>query len=153
MDLLPELIEHSSWPIAFLIALLMFRTPISRLLQRLKLFNVKGVEAQFINDLEAQGLSEENLEQLRSLTATDINLFLLTSFSDDRLFSYSTEIPVEEFRNSINNLVKAGLLEVKEPDETGKDIRHLTTPLGNRLRAMSVNTLAKLIHESPNKPA
>ncbi len=145
MELLIAIIEHLSWPIVIIVFFLLLRKELSRLLSRVKGIKASDLELQFAEQIQVQGLSKEQLADVSSLTADEIELFLLVSFTEHQGFNYQTGLPPEVFKSKMEHLQKAGLIDLVNPDDPGVNLRHNITPLGNRVRAILINSSAQLV--------
>lgn len=148
-EIIHALIEHSSWPITLLVCLLLIRKELSNLLFRLKGFKAGTIELQMSDQLNAQGLPKKQFESITSLSADEIDLFLLVSFMDEDTFKYDIPIPSEVFKKRMHRLQEAGLIEIvniKNPENTtGVNITHKITPLGTRVRGLLIGSTAQLL--------
>lgn len=141
-------IAHFSWPLVFIIAIFMLRTPICALLQRVNAFKAGSVELQLQETLSTQNLSEKQIAQINKLTVDELDLFLLASFSENIGFNYQTPMPPETFKRRMQSLENAGLLEILNPDDDGKNIRQNVTETGKHVRSVILNGATKILHNS-----
>ena len=146
MDIIQTTIQYASWPIVVLIGLLLFKQPIQQVILNLRSFKAGSLEASFTEGLNQQGLTAIQLKTIHSLTPAEIDIFLLASFSDKSDFNYTVGMDTSEFRNVMFRLQDAGLLNIINPNDTGTNIRHNTTPIGKNVRAMLLNSTTKLLH-------
>src|SRR5450759_1719610 len=146
MDIIQTTIQYASWPIVVLIGLLLFKQPIQQVILNLRSFKAGSLEASFTEGLNQQGLTAIQLKTIHSLTPAEIDIFLLASFSDKSDFNYTVGMEASEFRNVMFRLQDAGLLNITNPNDTGTNIRHNTTPIGKNVRAMLLNSTTKLLH-------
>ncbi len=157
-ELIVDLIKATAWPALTIVVLIALFGPlrdtakeIPTLLSRLSGMKAGPVEFQFNEQLQRQGFTEKQLAALRNLTADDIDIFLLVSFTDDPNFRYKTGIQPALFRSRILRLQGAGLLSVKNPENDGTNLMHDLTPLGRRLRGLLVNSTVGLLREKGDK--
>lgn len=139
------LIDIFSWPLVFLICFFFLRKELRNLLSRLKGLKAGTVELQLTEQLHAQGLPKQQLKSITSLSADEIDLFLLVSFTEHLGFNYSTPLPPEVFKKRLIRLQEAGLLEITNPEDPGTNIRHNILPLGLRLRALLISGAAQIL--------
>ena len=144
-EIVLSLIEHFSWPLVLLVCFFFLRKELSALLGRMKGFRAGAVEIQLTDQLHAQGLPKEQLETIASLSADELDLFLLVSFTEHVGFNYSTGLPPEVFKKRLLRLQEAGLLELLNPEDSGSNLRHNITPLGRRVRALLIGSSAQLL--------
>jgi hypothetical protein len=115
------------------------------MLRNMRFFKAAGLEVEFNEQLQSQGFTDAQLKIVRKLSASEIDLFLLISFSDDKDFKYCINMEPMAFRGAMLRLQEAGLLLITNPQETGSNIRHKTTPIGRRVRAMLINSTIVLL--------
>ncbi|MSQ70230.1 MAG: hypothetical protein EXR27_02925 [Betaproteobacteria bacterium] len=147
-DIFLATIQHASWPIAILIALFVLRKEVRSLLGRIRGFKAGKVELKFNEELEQQGFTKKQLATLRTLTADEIDLFLLVSFSEAPNFRYQTGIDPAIFRQHMSRLEESGLLTITNPENDGSNLLHNLTPLGRRARSLFVNSTVELLRKS-----
>ncbi len=85
-----------------------------------------------------------------SLSADEVELFLLVSYTDNLGFNYTTGLPPEVFKARLVRLRDSGLLEISNPEDPGTNIRHSITPLGRRVRAMLIGGTTQLLRGQGN---
>jgi hypothetical protein len=144
-NILSLIIQYWPWPIVTLLGMFVFRGSISKLLGNVKSFKAGSVEVDFDKHLRQQGLSEEQSTAFKSLSSTDIDLFLLISYSDDPSFNYQTPMAFELLKESMLRLQSSGLVSIINPEDPGTNLRHSVTPLGRRIRALLVSTCTTLL--------
>ena len=147
-DVALALIEHVSWPFVMFLGFLLLRKEFAALLSRLRSFKSGSIELQLSEQIHNQGFSREQLASIGTLSADEIDIFLLVSFTDIPEFKYSTGIASDVFKQRMLRLQEAGLLRVTNPDDTGTNLHHNLTPLGRRLRALLINSTTQLLRES-----
>jgi hypothetical protein len=145
MEIVQSLIEHFSWPLVVLLFMASFRSDLQAVLSRLKGLKAGSIELQLNEQLHAQGLTKQQLGSITSLTADELDLFLLVSFTEHVGFNYQTGLPQEVFKSRLLRLQEADLLQVLNPEDPGTNVRHNVTPLGRRLRAMLIGGSAQLL--------
>lgn len=146
METLKIAIEFASWPIVVLTVFFFLRSPISKLLGKIRFIKNSGIEVTFVDDLLRQGFSKSQLVAIESLTEADLDLYLLVSYSDAPEFKY--QIPVqssEEHASSFARLEKAGLMRVTTKSEEGLPALHLSTPAGRRVRSLVIRSTVDLL--------
>jgi DNA-binding MarR family transcriptional regulator len=148
MENLVSAISHLAWPIVMLVVFFAMRKELRDLVGRIRTFKAGKVELKFSEELKQQGFTKKQLTSLRALSANEIDLFLLVSFSDNKLFNYRTGLEIGAFKQIIQKLEEAGLLEILNPEDDGADLRHNLTPLGRRMRSLFVNSSVELLHRS-----
>jgi hypothetical protein len=147
MELAVTFIEHASWPLVVLCGFLIFGSALRKMLTRLRGMRAGSVEVQFEEELHRQGLTKDQLEAIASLTAEELGLFLLVSYTDSVGFNYSTALPPDVFKARLVRLSEAGLVHILNPENPGNDLRHNVTPAGNRFRSLVVNSTARMLRE------
>ena len=80
-DITLSLIQHLSWPLFVFFYLLVLRREIGGFLGRLRLLKAGTVELELSGQLQLQGFSEKQLATLKKLSAEDVDIFLLISFT------------------------------------------------------------------------
>jgi len=148
MELAQSALQYSSWPIVVLVALFLFKEPVRTALRNLRLFKAGSLEVGFNEQILSQGFDSAQLKIIRNLSAQEIDLFLLVSFSDEAGFNYSTGVDSVVFKNALLRLQNAGLIVVTNPDGPQTNVRHVTTPSGKRVRAMLINSTITLLHSN-----
>jgi hypothetical protein len=143
-----SLINNFSWPLVVLVCLFTMKKEISKLLSRLNTFKAGSVELQMSEQLQAQGLSKEQLVTLGELSVDELDLFLLASFSENIGFTYKTSLPHEIFRKRLTALEKAGLFEDLQPNDNDNSIMHNLTPMGKTVRVLLLNGSIQLLRRS-----
>jgi len=138
-------LQYALWPLVVVFALVFLREPLWRLLSNVRFLKAGSVEVSFQDQIEKQGLTESQSKAVRTLTATEVDLFLLVSFSDAPQFTYVSGMDVSEYRNAMLRLQEAGLITVINQDDPGTNIRHVTTPAGRRVRVLLVNSVLALL--------
>ena len=146
MDLAQSAIQYASWPLVVLIGLLLFKEPLGKLLRNLRFFKTGTLEIGFNEQLQGQGFTDSQLKVVRNLSAMEIDLFLLVSFSDAQDFRYTTGMEPRPFRDAMLRLQEAGLILITTPNDPGTNLLHSTTPIGHRVRAMLINSTVALLH-------
>lgn len=150
MEILKAAIEHLSWPLTVLICVLLFQAELRALIRRLRGFKAGSIELQLHEQLAAQGISKEQLALLTSLSADDVELFFLVSYTDSVGFNYTTGLPPDVFKARLLSLRDSGLLDVSNPEDIGVNLRHNLTPLGCRIRAMLIGGATQLLRGQGN---
>lgn len=148
MEIILAIIEHSSWPLVVLLCVVLLREEIGTLLKRIKVFKTGSVELQLSEQLHNQGLSKKQLKLIGELTADEIEMFLLASFTDYTGFKYNIPLPPAVFKSKIVKLQEAGLLEVSNPEDPGTGLIHTTTPVGRRFRALLLTSTTRLLKDA-----
>ena len=146
-EIIVSALHYTSWPVAVLIALWWFRKQIARAIANLRLFKAGSIEVGFREQIRRQGFTEAQLAVLKTLTAEEIDLFLLVSFTEEAGFEYSTTIDIPIFRGYMGRLESAGLMHILNPENDGSNLRHNITPMGRRIRALLVDSAVSLIQE------
>jgi len=141
------LIKHALWPLVVLLCVLMLRKQLAALLERMTGLKAGSVELQFKERIERQGFTPEQRTAFRNLSADELDLFLLVSFSDDKVFRYTTNMPFPTYRQRMLRLQEAGLLTLTNPDDPGTNLLHNLTPLGKRVRALIVDSTVSLLRD------
>ena len=142
------LIQYSSWPVVTLLAILLLRKDITSLLRRLNVFRAGSVEVKLTEQLHTHGFNQAQLSALSILSAEDIDIFFLVSFTDDPAFRYQTGIDPSLFKTSLQKLQNAGLLILTNPDDPGTNFLHNLTSSGRRFRSLLVDSSAALVREA-----
>lgn len=144
--ILISIVQYSSWPIAILIIVFFFKSQIKQLLSQIRQFKFKSIELNFAEAIKTLGFTEEQLIELRKLSVTDLNNFLLISYSNETNFTYVHGGDPSAFAHSINNLHNAGLVKILGTDTSNHAmIRHDTTELGKNLRVEILRTTNTLL--------
>lgn len=143
-----SLIQHSSWPLVVLLCVLLLREEIGALLKRMRGFKAGSIEVQLSEQLHNQGLSKDQLKLIGELSADEIEMFLLASFTDYQGFKYSVPLPADVFKKRILKLQEAGLLRVINPEDPGTNLTHDTTPVGRRFRSLLLNSTTRLVRDA-----
>lgn len=144
MDLLAEFLRDIWWPVFAVAALLVLRSRLAQLGERL------AAPAAAPQDVLRRGLGAEALEPerraaLHALSADELDLFLLLSYSDQH--QYDTGLPPEQLLPILRRLAQAGLITIV--DETNpRYVTHETTAFGKRLRALLVSGAAALLRDA-----
>ena len=146
MELAQSVLQYASWPIVVLIGLFLFKEPLVKLICNLRFFKAGTLEVGFAEQIQNQGFTDNQLKIIRTLTAQEIDLFLLVSFSDATDFNYTTDLDEEVFRKALLKLQDAGLIKITNPDNSSTNLRHITGPVGRRVRAMLINSTVALLH-------
>jgi len=144
------IIEHALWPLVVFLCVLMLKKQLSALLERMTGLKAGSIELQFKQRIERQGFTPEQQVAFRNLSADEIDLFLLVSFSDDETFRYTTNMPFPTYRLRMLQLQEAGLLALTNPDDPGTNLLHNLTPLGKRVRALIVDSTVSLLRGVPS---
>lgn len=142
------LIQHSSWPIVALLAILLLRKDLTTLLRRLRVFRAGSIEVDLTEQLHTQGFTKAQLTALSKLSVEDTDIFLLVSFTDHPSFRYATGVEPSLFKSSLQRLQEAGLLQITNPDDPGTNILHELTPSGRRFRSLLVSSSAALVRQA-----
>lgn len=146
MQILNSALQYSSWPIVTLIGLFVFKAPLSVLIKNLRFLRAGKLEVSFEEQIQRLGFSEEQLRIVRTLSAQEIDLFLLVTFSDSPSFNYMTGLHEAAFSAALKKLQEAGLIVITNPDGPSTNLRHITTPIGHRVRTMLINSTVALLH-------
>ena len=145
MEIAIALIEHALWPLVVFLCVLMLRKQLAALLERMTGLKAGSVELQFKENIERQGFTPEQRVAFKNLSADELDLFLLVSFSDDNVFRYTTNMPFPTYRQRMLLLQDAGLLCLTNPEDPGTNLLHNLTPLGKRVRALIVDSTVGLL--------
>ena len=143
-----SLIQYSSWPIVALLCVLLLREELGAFLKRLRGFKAGSVEVQLSEQLHNQGLSKDQLKLIGELSADEIEMFLLASFTDYQGFKYSVPLSAEIFKKRIVKLQEAGLIQITNPEDPGTNLTHNTTPVGRRFRSLLINSTTRLVRDA-----
>ena len=144
MHLLAEFLNDLWWPLFAVAALLVLRSAMERIGNR------GARPAAAAPDIVRRGLGAEGLKTdqraaLRALSADEIDVFLLVSYSDQH--QYDTGLAPEQLRATLKRLAGAGLITII--DETNpRYVTHETTALGKRLRALLVSSVAASVRDT-----
>ena len=149
MELAQSAIQYASWPLVTLVALFVLRKPLGKLLSNLRSVKAGSLEVAFGEQLQNQGFTDDQFKAIQSLTASEVDLFLLVSYSDSPTFKYDSTLPYLAFKNAMLRLQSAGLIKVSLADDANTHIHHSTTSVGHRIRAMLINSTVSLLHASP----
>lgn len=141
-------IQYSSWPLALFLCFWFTRKEIRSLLGKIKGLKTGPLELQFSEQISAQGLTPEQLAPITELTADEIDLFYLVTFSEIPGFNYSVPFPAAILKKRLIKLEKAGLIEILNTEDPGEDIRHNPTSLGLRIRSALINSSAQLVRSA-----
>lgn len=144
MHLFAEFLNDLWWPLFAVAALVVLRSALGRIGS---LGERPAAAAQDIvrRGLGAEGLSTEQRTALRQLTADELDVFLLVSYSDQH--QYDTGLAPELLRATLRRLAGAGLITII--DETNpRYVTHETTALGKRLRALLVSCAAASVRDA-----
>lgn len=147
MELAVAFLEYAAWPLVVLCGFLLFGSALRKMLMRVRGMKAGSVEVQFEEELHRQGLTKHQLEAIESLTAEEIGLFLLVSYSDSLGFDYRTALPIEVYKARLVRLSEAGVVHILNPENPGDDLRHSVTPAGNRFRSLVINSTARMLRE------
>jgi hypothetical protein len=85
------------------------------------------------------------MEKIADISADEIDLFLLVSFTDNKDFNYKIGMSPEMFKARCLRLQDMGLIEILNPEDSGTNLRHSITPLGRRVRGLLINSTAQLL--------
>ncbi|MDP3858639.1 MAG: hypothetical protein Q8Q73_12845 [Stagnimonas sp.] len=144
-DIALSFIQYSSWPLALLLCVLLLRKQLTSFADRVRLFRAGGVEVQLAEQLHNQGFTKSQLDAVQGLSANDVDIFLLVSFTDDKSFKYFTSTDPILFKKSLLSLQDAGLLVLTNPEDPGTNLLHNLTPVGRRFRGLLVNSAVGLL--------
>jgi hypothetical protein len=147
-EIVLSFIEHSSWPLAVLVCVFLLRDELRKLIDRLRALRAGSVEFQLSEQLQTQGLSKDQLKSIVELSADELEMFLLASFTDYKGFRYSIPLPAETFKARMLALQQAGLIQIANPEDPGTNLIHNTTPLGRRFRSLLLNSTARLVKDA-----
>ncbi|MDO8464798.1 MAG: hypothetical protein Q7S46_06040 [Gallionella sp.] len=146
MELAQSALQYASWPIVALVSLFLFKEHIGKALRNVRFFKAGSLELGFNEQIQNQGFTDTQLKIIHNLSAQEIDLFLLVSFSDGTDFNYNTGIDQVVFREALLKLQEAGLIVVTNPNDLPTNLRHITSPIGRRVRAMLINSTVTLLH-------
>jgi len=138
-------LQYSSWPLVAILIFFFFRSEIGEFLSRLRGLKAGKVELQLAQQIRNQGFTKEQLSAISSLTADDINIFLLATFTENPSFKYDTGIPYARFKECLLKIQDAGLILIAEIDDSQSKILHTQTSSGRRVRDMLVNSSVELL--------
>lgn len=148
MDISLALITHAAWPLTTLICLFLLRKELSELISRLKGLKAGALELLMSEELHSTSLNESQLKAISNLSAEDIDLFLLVSYSEAIGFRYELPIPQEVFKTRMAILHETGLIEVLNSENPGTDIRHNITPMGFQVRSLLLRGSKQLLQKA-----
>lgn len=147
-EILKSAFQYLSWPLIAMALILIFKIPLAKMISNIRFFKAGSLEIDFGEKLLNQGFTDEQLKIVKNLTANEIDLFLLVSYTNAPNFHYSTGAGLsnKDFRVMMLKLNEAGLIAITKDDGMGNDLFHTTTQIGLRTRAMIVNGTISLLH-------
>ena len=127
MEIVPEILAATAWPIVALVIACIFRRPITELLSRVRQIKAKGVEL-ILDRLEKEGqLPVGARAELSGLSAHDI--WALNDFATKRITAMPIEMKPAQ-RVAARTLLDAGLLTLRG-EGAARQVE--VTPLGQRI--------------------
>ena len=147
-DIALAIINESSWPIAILICFFFLRTEIKKFISKLKGVKAGTIEVLLTQELHRTNLTEKQLKAISSLSAEEIDLFLLVSYSENPVFTYELPEPREMFIKKINKLEETGLIIAQNTKTDEGRILHEMTPLGTQVRVTLLKGVQQLLQNS-----
>lgn len=145
MMLVGELLRDLWWPIFAVAAILVLLKRMDAIARARVAPGRASAQDIFGGALGTEGLDEPQRAAIRALTADELDVFLLVSYSDQH--QYETGLAPEVLLRTLKRLAAARLIAII--DETNpRYVTHETTPLGKRLRALLVSSAAALVRGS-----